>query len=717
MARPIDSTDAKRLLQAHTGLLTGIQAGAKNLASLREGVKTATAQLVSREALKLLQTIPIEEINRDKRGFRTKTLRDHGYETVADLAQASSAALARISGISQEAAWEIRSVVKEIAAAAEKNTRIHLSLDERNLESTNLVRALDRFMGLEPQGRLAKTLLEETEEVITYAMEDLQPATGGLRWLFASQRKKERAMEAFKALTFLLEGPYGQQAKRCVNALSKANRRSGGDAWDAFSADPIRFFNTLEDIVPGVLGTDDALYGLPKELATEVEAQEYSLAGLRCQLRRYQQWGVKYALRQQRVLLGDEMGLGKTIQAIATMVALRNTGATHFLVVCPASVLTNWCREVKKMSDLPVTKLHGDNRDAAVFAWERKGGVGVTTYETTKHISLPRDLTLSLLVVDEAHYIKNPDAQRTKHVRILSRYAQRLLLMTGTALENKVNEMIELIKMLQPEIAKEVHDIGFLSYAPEFRKKIAPVYYRRKREDVLTELPELIENKEWCNMTPEEERIYEDHMLAGNYAAARRVSWSIPDVRRSTKANRLLELLEEAQEEGRKVIVFSFFLDTISKVIELAGDRAYGPINGSVPPKTRQEIIDEFDKAPAGSVLAAQILAGGTGLNIQSASVVIICEPQFKPSTENQAISRAYRMGQTRNVLVYRLLCEESIDERITSILEEKQAIFDAFADKSDAAESNLDLDETTLKDLLQAETQRIRDKRAAGDE
>ena len=151
------------------------------------------------------------------------------------------------------------------------------------------------------------------------------------------------------------------------------------------------------------------------------------------------------------------------------------------------------------------------------------------------------------------------------------------------------------------------------------------------------------------------------------------------------------------------------------KVGTLLGDRCYGPINGSVSPQRRQEIIDEFDKAPAGSVLAAQIQAGGTGLNIQSASVVIICEPQFKPSIENQAISRAYRMGQTRNVLVYRLLCDDTVDEKITDLLESKQEIFDGFADQSVVAGESAELDEKTFGSIMQEETARISEKRASG--
>ena len=116
--------------------------------------------------------------------------------------------------------------------------------------------------------------------------------------------------------------------------------------------------------------------------------------------------------------------------------------------------------------------------------------------------------------------------------------------------------------------------------------------------------------------------------------------------------------------------------------------------------------------APAGTVLPAQILSGGTGLNIQSASIVVICEPQFKPSVENQAISRAYRMGQSRNVLVHRLLCANTVDERILEILEEKQAVFNAFADKSVAGNESLELSQKNFGDIINEEIERINIRR-----
>lgn len=554
-------------------------------------------------------------------------------------------------------------------------------------------------------------LLSSSLQQITCAEEDLKVGLNGIRWFFSSKAKKEKAIEAFNLLTSLKDNEYGRNVGTQLDVADKIERTQGSDAWQDFSNNSVRYFNDLEDINPGVLGNDDSVYGLPEDLAREIQEECFFPDGLLCELRRYQEWGVKYILHQERVLLGDEMGLGKTVQAIATMVSLRNTGGTHFIVVCPASVITNWCREIRKMSLLSVTKVHGAGRKAALESWIKTGGVAVTTYETVAYCKLPDDFKFKLLVVDEAHYIKNPGARRSINVKNLSVYAERLLFMTGTALENKVDEMISLIRILQPEIASKVQGMVFMASAPQFREAVSPVYYRRKREDVLTELPELIESREWCTLTRNEETFYEQAVLSKNYAEARRVSWNVDDLKDSSKAARLLELIDEAKSDGRKVIVFSFFRDTLRKVSMLLGDLCMNPINGSVTPQRRQEIIDEFDKAPAGTVLVAQIQAGGTGLNIQSASVVILCEPQFKPSIENQAISRAYRMGQTRNVLVYRLLCENTVDEKIMSTLESKQAIFDAFADKSMAAMASCDLDERTFGNIIEEEIDRINAK------
>lgn len=131
--------------------------------------------------------------------------------------------------------------------------------------------------------------------------------------------------------------------------------------------------------------------------------------------------------------MDDEMGLGKTVQAIAAMVSLRNTGALHFVVVCPASVIENWCRELRKYSRLSVTKVYGAGRMNALRSWIKADGVAVTAYETTGYFRLDDGFRCTMLTVDEARYIKNPQAARTINVKRIAEHAQRLLFMTGTA--------------------------------------------------------------------------------------------------------------------------------------------------------------------------------------------------------------------------------------------------------------------------------------------
>ncbi|WP_281086239.1 DEAD/DEAH box helicase [Eubacterium ruminantium] len=712
MARAFSKIDALRLKEEHLTLLNELHSGIERPENNKKGIISAADAIITQEVVNILQAIPVEELNRDRGGLRIKNLRDAGYNTVADVATTNVYAIASINGISQDAAYTIKRIAQDITNKARKEIKIKLSVDSKTPKNTALVSAIYRYIRFSAIAMHLQNLLWEYEKQIKYAIEDLEPSIGSLKWLFTSSSNKLRAKEAYSKLVDLLNTDYGIKAKNLINAIRQNDIVDANTVWNDFKEQSITYFTTLENVYPGILGNDDEIYGLPEELAKEIQDECFFPDGLLCTLRRYQEWGVKYILHQGRVLLGDEMGLGKTVQAIASMVSLKNTGATHFVVVCPASVITNWCREIRKHSRLTVIKVHGTGRQYALNSWIKSGGVAVTTYETTGYFKLQDDFRFNMLVVDEAHYIKNSEAARSKNVKSISEHADRMLFMTGTALENKVDEMISLMDILQPNVAREAKRSASLASAPQFREKVAPVYYRRKRDQVLTELPELIESKEWCSLNPVEEEMYEKTLYSDNYMAVRRVSWNVSDLQYSSKAKRLKEIVEEAKEDDRKVIVFSFFLDTIKAVCELMGHACMNPINGSVSPERRQEIIDEFDKAPAGTVLPAQIQSGGTGLNIQSASVVVICEPQYKPSIENQAISRAYRMGQARNVLVYRLLCENTIDERITKILETKQAEFDAFADKSVAAIESIELDEKTMGDIIKEEIDRINAKR-----
>ncbi|MBO4547781.1 MAG: DEAD/DEAH box helicase [Abditibacteriota bacterium] len=522
--------------------------------------------------------------------------------------------------------------------------------------------------------------------------EELKPLAGFFGRLFASGDKKKKALAAGEALSGIVKEWTEPRSPKILSAL---------DAWDIYGKNSIEIFGMLERLLPDLftVSEEGGVYGLPEELAEEIACEDLDTRGLECTLRTYQEWGVRYILRQKRTLLGDEMGLGKTVQAIAAMVSVRNSGGYHFLVICPAAVIANWTREIEKFSDITAYRIHGQGKEETIKKWRSEGGCAVMSYEGTGIFTDGDRTPIDLLVADEAHYIKNPEAQRTQRAEKLASRAGRVLFMTGTPLENKREEMVSIIKMLQPEVSRSLS--GPLS-PREFREALIPVYYRRKREQVLGELPELTDAVSWDDMNPEDTEAYRKALAGGNFHDVRRVSWITEDMDRASKAQRLREIIDNARAQQRKLIVFSCYLKTLEKVTALPDVNFMPMVTGSVPPQKRQEIIDEFEKAPAGTVLPAQIQAGGTGLNIQAASVVVLCEPQLKPSIENQAISRAYRMGQTRNVLVYRLLCEDTIDEQILDLLKEKQNIFDQVADVSEAAGKD-----PQLVSLLKAEQER----------
>lgn len=272
--------------------------------------------------------------------------------------------------------------------------------------------------------------------------------------------------------------------------------------------------------------------------------------------------------------------------------------------------------------------------------------------------------------------------------------AQRILFVTGTPMQNRVEEFRTLIEYLQPRIAASADACDALAGARAFRRAVAPVYLRRDQEDVLTELPDRIETESWVQLTNADEAQYAAAVSSGNLMAMRQAALRLPD---AAKLERLQDVVEEAAQDGMKAVVFSYFLGALNLVQQALGEAVAGTITGSVSPATRQQIIDEFARRSGHAVLLGQVEAGGVGLNVQAASVVILTEPQWKPSTEEQAIARVHRMGQVRTVQVHRLLAKGSIDERIREIQQDKRLLFDAFARKSDAKDEHreaIDTDE-----------------------
>ncbi len=655
----------------------------------------------------VLEDMDVEMLSQGKQKIRVSYLRSNGINNIWQLSKLSRQKLDAIDGIGTQGAAKIYDLTKQIVSNTREKLSLRINTDDPTKADDNLVNALYVLVSHKEQRKELQRLYEQHHKILIKEIAQAQKASGGFSWFFASSKEKESALSAVNSLNERLAGEFGD-----TTVLDEFDAVASADITECyahFRENAAMYYAALEQYCKQLSVSQTSEGSIPEELLAQIEAMQIDISGLKATLRSYQDFGVRYAVHQKRTLLGDEMGLGKTIQAIASMVALKAAGKHHFMVVCPASVLINWCREIAKFSDMEVTKIHGAD-DEALCHWRANGDVAVTTYESISRFELPEKFKFDFLVVDEAHYVKNPDAQRTVAMKKLLDKTEGVLYMSGTPLVNKVDEMCFLVSCLQPQLSGRLEELKAVSTAEQFKNELSGVYLRRVREDVLKELPELVEKEQWCELGSAESKFYHDAVESGNLMAIRQVSWQVPDLKDSSKAMRLLEICENAKEQGRKIIVFSFFRNTLEKVRALLGERCSEIISGDISPAMRQQIVDEFNAANEGAVLVSQVQAGGTGLNIQAASVVVFCEPQLTPAIENQAIARAYRMGQTRDVLVYRLLADETIDERMLEILSSKQKEFDSFAEDSVIGDMQMksETENSWIKKLVSEEQQRI---------
>ncbi len=701
----------KQAVKAVVDKATKISDSLTSISVNDEAVKQAVIQqayaLIDDSALREMANISIDALNAEKQGIRVSALRNAGIENMYEVYHLPVQALVGIKGIGEETAHKIKKTTNEMYDAISASRRVRIDLRQRTQYQDKLMQSLYILRNGENLRNKARELLAQEKNIST-ALEDVKPSSGFFGWTFSSKSKRISSVEAYRYLSDLMGGPFKDEAESCIAEYDNIVNARSNQVYADYEENAVAYYTILENLG---LGVDKNLAGgLPAELVEEVEHRSLDLTHMKTSLRRYQIFGAKYILRQEKVLLGDEMGLGKTIQALAVIAHLKSKGETHFLVVCPASILVNWQRETRKHTDIPSIIIHGMDKEFEFEQWKAKGGIGIINYESLVRLADKLDFNVGIIVVDEAHLVKNPLAQRTRALIACSERTDRILYMTGTPLENRVEEMCFLIKCLRHDIAKKLSTMKSLASTQRFRNEIAPVYLRRVRDDVLDELPDLIENEDWLELDNLELDSYYVAVTSKSFMAMRRLSWDV-DVSYSSKARRLLELCEQARDEGRKVIVYSFFLNTLQKVCQILGDRVIGPITGGVSPVNRQQIIDEFAKAESGTVLVAQVQTGGFGLNIQSASMVILCEPQIKPSLETQAISRAYRMGQVRDVQVHRLLCVSTVDERIMELLREKQVEFDIYADKSVAGTESLKEEPSIawIREIIEEEEERMR--------
>lgn len=692
--------------RAAVGSARALVAAAGELHRALAGIRAAAAAAVTDATAPIVRervaALPVARVNDTTEGrVRVSALEDAGYATVADLVDADTHRLEALPGVGPQTARRAVAAARRLADAVRDATRLRLDADTRPDAHTAVLAALRRarIAAGTPwlTDRDAQATLAELRALMTAA----EPAGGRVQLFFTRGERRREALRGAAAIADVMaRAEVASLPDRITAALAALSAPApAADAlWADFAGDAVAYNALLADI-GGAPGAAPPAQGfLPDEVARRIGEHPLDDRHLRASLRGYQAFGARFALAQRRAILGDEMGLGKTVQALAAMCHLHASGERHFLVVCPASVLANWLREIPRHTELTGHRVHGEGRHAALAAWAASGGVAVTTFDTARVIDLPAGLDPAMLVVDEAHQIKNPAARRTVALLRWIERSSRVLLMTGTPMENRPGEFAVLVGHVAPDVAARLDPARGALGADAFRAAVGTVYLRRNQVDVLDELPPRIEVEDWVDLGGADADAYRAAVAAGDLMAMRRAAYAPGDPGGSAKLGRLVEIVDEAGEDGLKVVVFSFFLDVLDAVSSAVAGRAVGPLTGAVPPAERQALVDEFTARPGPAVLVGQIQAGGVGLNIQAGSVVILTEPQWKPSSEEQAIARCHRMGQVRTVHVHRLLAEDTVDELMRDVLAGKSALFDDYARPSDLADASPDA--TDVSDL-----------------
>lgn len=456
----------------------------------------------------------------------------------------------------------------------------------------------------------------------------------------------------------------------------------------------------------------------------------------------FQMCGVLFAACRGRTIVADDMGVGKTIQAIgAAELLARRRGITRALVICPASVKHQWLTEIKRFSDRSAVVIDGSPGQRGLL-YNSSAFFKIVNYELVRRdLENVAGVLPDLIVLDEAQRIRNWETTTARTIKLLrSRYA---LVLTGTPLENKLEELYSVVQFVDGRRLgpifrflsehRQVNDQGkLIGYRnlDQVREKLAPILLRRRRDQVLKDLPPRTDKIFRVPMTQEQASYYGDQQMvvAALMRKLERQGWLSPldqqrllcaiqnmrmicdatflfdkETKISPKMEELREILREVViEEERKVVVFSEWEKMIRLVGELLDKMKIGyvSLHGSIPTRRRGQLMAKFrDQHDVKVFLSTD--AGGVGINLQAASAVINIEPPWNPARLEQRIARVHRMGQSRPVLAVHLLTENSIEERVWETIRLKKALFQGLFDGAGSEVSFEKLGRRTMMETL----------------
>ncbi len=439
-------------------------------------------------------------------------------------------------------------------------------------------------------------------------------------------------------------------------------------------------------------------------------------------LRSYQHAGYRWLCRMNELALGaclaDDMGLGKTVQTLALLAREQERGVSPrtSLLVVPASLLFNWSREAKRFAPrLVTTQYHGQGRARYSMKDLALADVVITTYGTAQRdAQLIEELPLNYIILDEAQMVKNPLGRTSRAVRGIP--SKHRLALSGTPLENNLSELWSLFAFLNPGMLGQYRKFAEHYGRPierdrcphrtaALRTLTGPCIMRRTKEQVARDLPPLTENVVYCPLEPEQRVLYE--ITRDSFRA--RITQSIEEKGVEESRMQILEgllrlrqicchpllmdrsyrgdsgkfgvldsQLSEVVEGGHKLLVFSQFVSALQLVARRLDRQhvAYRVLTGSTP--ERGKPVDEFQNDPSIPVFLVSLKAGGVGLNLTAADYVVHLDPWWNPAAEAQASARAHRIGQTRPVFAYKLIAEDTVEERVLELQEHKKELFDS---------------------------------------
>lgn len=438
-------------------------------------------------------------------------------------------------------------------------------------------------------------------------------------------------------------------------------------------------------------------------------------------MRKYQKDGYKW-LRTLEVwkfggILADDMGLGKTLQVISVLLAAKQEGREGTaLVVAPASLIFNWGEEFRRFApELRVSIVAGTQelRQEAIAAY-RESDVLITSYDLLKRdILYYEDKTFSYEIIDEAQYIKNHTTAAAKAVKVIHsdiRYA-----LTGTPIENRLSELWSIFDYLMPgflygyDVFKREIETPVVKYEDaaamkRLQKMVGPFILRRVKEDVLKDLPEKLEECRYVQFGSAQQKLYDGqvvHMketiacqddaefgknklqILGELTRLRQIccdpALCFENYRgEAAKLEACMELIESAIDGGHRMLVFSQFtsmLEILQRRLDEAGIPYY-TIMGSTSKEKRLQLVRDFNEGDT-PVFLISLKAGGVGLNLTGADVVIHYDPWWNLAAQNQATDRAHRIGQEKRVTVYKLIAKNTIEEKIRQLQETKKNLAD----------------------------------------